>query len=168
MEELIRRALPLSRAGVPQGDPLSPLAYLLLAEALSRMIKNDDKHGLHGIDVGGRGGEIRISQYADDTVLITDGSARSLKRAMQLVKDFCVGTGMIINEAKTEGVLLGRARSRKAPAGVKWAAEGEYVISLGVPIGNEFDEEEFWMTKYRKMKARLAGWSGSTATARRD
>ena len=31
-------------------------------------------------------------------------------------------------------------------------------ISLGVPIGWDFSEEEFWWTKYRKCKSYIAHW----------
>ena len=78
------------------------------------MLKND-KDGLRGIDVGGEQGEIRFSGYADDSVIITDGSERSLKRAMVIVAEFCAGTGLVINEAKTEGLMLGTMRACEEP-----------------------------------------------------
>ena len=43
-------------------------------------------------------------------------------------------------------------------ADIKWCKRGEYIISLGVPIGWDHSEEEFWWTKYRKCKSYIAHW----------
>ena len=68
-------------------------------------------------------------------------------------------TGMKVNTAKTEGLLLGALRrTKKPPTNVRWCKEGDWIISLGVPTGNVFNELEFWRQKYRKCKALLAGW----------
>ena len=46
---------------------------------------------------------------------------------------------------------------------IRWCPDGEYIISLGVPFGNEFDgskqEFDFWTSKYRKTKALMARWA---------
>jgi hypothetical protein len=54
------------KCGVPQGCPFSPLAFLVVAEALMRMVlKAPDIKGLTAY-----GEEHRISQFADDTQLL--------------------------------------------------------------------------------------------------
>ena len=52
-------------SGVAQGCPLSPLLFLVITEALTRLIKNDTQ--IEGIRIG----DTRhvISQYADDSTL---------------------------------------------------------------------------------------------------
>ena len=68
-------------------------------------------------------------------------------------------TGMKVNATKTEGLLMGALKNtRKPPANVRWCKEGEWIISLGVPIGNNYNELEFWKQKYRKCKTLLASW----------
>ena len=44
-------------------------------------------------------------------------------------------------------------------------SRGQHIISLGVPIGNDFDERAFWMTKYNKCKS-LARWAKSKPVGR--
>ena len=65
-------------------------------------------------------------------------------------------TGMRVNASKTEGLLLGALRKSMRPSrGVQWCKEGEWLISLGVPLGNQFNELEFWTQKCHKCKASL-------------
>jgi hypothetical protein len=56
------------KCGVPQGCPFSPLAFLLVAEALTRLIQNDES--INGIEINGE--HIKISQSADDTQLFAE------------------------------------------------------------------------------------------------
>ena len=58
---------------------------------------------------------------------------------------------MLANVTKTEGLQLGKLRRTPipsgTPAGIEWCREGSYIVSLGAPIGNNFDVRAFWMTK---------------------
>ena len=64
--------------GVRQGCPLSPYIFILCAEVLANEIRaNKD---IKGITVCGK--EIKISQYADDTTMILDGSKKSFTSAL--------------------------------------------------------------------------------------
>jgi hypothetical protein len=47
---------------------MSPLAFLVIAEALTRLIQNDDS--IKGIEINGA--NIKISQFADDTLLFAE------------------------------------------------------------------------------------------------
>ena len=53
-------------SGVAQGCPISPLLFLVITEALTRMIVNDPDSG--GVTINGV--NHAISQYADDSTLI--------------------------------------------------------------------------------------------------
>jgi hypothetical protein len=48
---------------VPEGCPFSPLAFLIIAEGLTRLI--EDCPDIEGIEINGA--VIKISQFADDT-----------------------------------------------------------------------------------------------------
>ena len=56
--------------GVTQGCPLSPYLFILPVERLADAIRQNKE--ICGINVNGK--EIKLSQYADDTTLILDGS----------------------------------------------------------------------------------------------
>ena len=53
------------------------------------------------------GTEIRISQYADDTIIFTDGSERSLNGAVEELTNFSAYSGLKINWEKTSCLPLG-------------------------------------------------------------
>jgi hypothetical protein len=143
-------------AGVAQGCPLSPLLFLLITEPLSRMFKRNTD--LQGVTID----NIRhvISQYADDTTLILKPGDEATVR--ELLRVWKKGTAMMENVAKREGLLLGALRAHPVRAADNvvgaWTPDGSTIRALGVPIGNGFNEYEWWHGKYREVKARIARW----------
>ena len=51
--------------------------------------------------------EIKISQYADDTTLILDGSSASFTTALQILNLFSEISGLRLNNRKTEALGIG-------------------------------------------------------------
>ena len=76
------------------------------------------------------------------------------------VKRWCDATGMRENIKKREGLAMGKYRSARLPDGVEWAAEGGWCISLGVPIGNDLNDEKWWSAKIREVRAKAKRWMG--------
>ena len=60
--------------GCRQGDPISPYLFLLCAEILGILIRNNKGNKWITIERV----EYKLSQYADDTTIFTDGSPSSL------------------------------------------------------------------------------------------
>jgi len=84
-------------SGVAQGCPLSPLLFLFITEALTRLITNDSR--IQGINIDGL--HYRISQYADDSTLIaTPSDIPYFNEDLQIYLD---ATGMRENRLKREG-----------------------------------------------------------------
>ena len=146
------------RSSVAQGCPLSPILYLFVTEGLTRLIEQDPNY--KGIQVGKN--ELRLSQFADDTVLFLRHYKDINYVFSTILPLYEKATGMKVNVTKTEGLPLGRLRNSAPPSslpeGIAWCPEGSYIISLGIPIGNNFDERSFWLEKYYKCKRLLAGW----------
>ena len=92
--------------GCRQGDPLSPYLFLLCAEVLATMARNN--HDMKGIVIDNK--EFKISQFADDTTFILDGSERSLVETLNVLDQFAVMSGLRINSNKTNVVWIGSKR----------------------------------------------------------
>ena len=95
------------RRGCRQRDPISPYIFLLCAEILAILIKSNNN--VKGIEVGYK--EFVISQYADDTSLILDGSETSLNNALLVLKFYAKISGLDVNVDKTSVLWIGSMRS---------------------------------------------------------
>ena len=95
--------------GVRQGCPLFPNIFILCAEILANKIR--ENKDIKGITVCGN--EIKISQYADDTTMILDGSKKSFTSALLDLDLFGVISGLRLNNKKTEVHWIGATTSCK-------------------------------------------------------
>ena len=116
--------------GVRQGCPLSPYLFILCVEILGNAIRNCDQiKGICVLDV-----ECKISQYADDTTLILDGSEKSMHQSFSLLDSFASISGLRINYEKTEALWIGdmRFQRRKIAAYKNISWPSHKVKALGV------------------------------------
>ena len=134
------------QAGVAQGCPVSPLLFLIIAQGLAVAIKEAE---IEGIRI--KGTESTLSQFADDTTVFLRNWSE-LRRVSKPIQKWCGATAMRENIAKREALAMGSYRKRTIPRDLRniaWAKEGEWIRSLGVPIGNELDHALFWKKKIR-------------------
>ena len=90
--------------GVRQGCPLSPYLFVLSVEVLASAIRSDQH--IKGISVNQK--EIKLSQYADDTTLILDGSKDALETSLDVIGKFSKISGLRLNNKKTEALCFPR------------------------------------------------------------
>ena len=119
----------LSR-GVRQGCPLSPYLFILCAEILGASIRQDKQ--IRGINI--LENECKVSQYADDTTLILDGTKSSIERSFFLLDSFGKLSGLNVNFEKTEALWIGSFSNRtdqiNIKQNIKWTFQR--VKALGV------------------------------------
>ena len=89
--------------GCRQGDPLSPYLFILCAEILAIKIRGNKT--INGIKITRV--EHKLSQFADDTSLILDGSEESLNEALLELDWYAKLSGLNINFSKTQVVWIG-------------------------------------------------------------
>jgi hypothetical protein len=101
-----------SSRGLRQGDPLSPLLFLLIMEVLSRMLRRSVERGfIKGFQVGREvHSSVCVSHllYADDTILFCDAHPEQLLYIRMVLTCFEAVTGLKVNMTKSEMVQLGR------------------------------------------------------------
>ena len=90
--------------GIRQGDPSSGYLFNIAVEVLTGLINKSNR--IKGINISPTK-EIRVSQYADDTILLLDGSTASLRGALQELVKFSELSGLKVNLDKTSCLPIG-------------------------------------------------------------
>ena len=96
-----------------QGDPLSSLLFVLAADLLQSIVNKAWLMGVltHPIS-DNSGGDFPILQYADDTLLILPGDARTLFNLKGILRSFSDSTGLHVNFNKSFLVPINMSNSR--------------------------------------------------------
>ncbi|XP_073120503.1 uncharacterized protein [Henckelia pumila] len=150
-----------SSRGLRQGDPLSPLLFILGAEYLSRGL---DRLFLQHADLRYRSGcDLPISHlaYADDVIIFANGGSRGLQR----LKDFLAHnencSGQLVNVAKSALIFpLGwTARRRSRLLQITGFAEGQLPLKyLGAPLFRGNRKCSLFDPLLQSVRKKLEGW----------
>jgi hypothetical protein len=144
--------------GLRQGDPLSPLLFVFVMEAVGRMISTAVSEGLL---VGFSVGSATFSHllYADDTLIFCDASADHLRYLRGLLLCFEAASGLKVNLAKSELIPVGNVTDVGRLARLLRCGVATLPIKyLGLPLGASFKAKHIWDGILEKMERRMASW----------
>ena len=145
--------------GCRQGDPLSPYLFILCAEILALLIRNNDN--ILGIKIGSI--EFLISQYADDTTFILDGSEKSLENCLLVLKFYADASGLCINLDKTKVVWIGsklKSAERLCQGyNLHWVSDEFTILGIIFPKDLKDIVEINYRSKLEEIKRLLVTWS---------
>ncbi|CAL5186225.1 unnamed protein product [Lathyrus oleraceus] len=101
-------------------------------------------------------------QFADDTVLVCDGSKENLWCIKTLLRGFELVSGVCINlkKSKLYGVHVEDFILESASSFLACKLEKIPFTFLGIPIGGNHRRRIFWSMMMAKLKKRLSGWRG--------
>jgi hypothetical protein len=126
------------RRGVRQGDPMSPLLFVLVADFLQATVNKVMTNEILklSIDVGCTN-DFLIIQYADDTLLIMEACPRPLIALKALLNTFAESTGLKVNYSKSGIVPINISAQRLDHlASTFQCATGHLPFTyLGLPLG---------------------------------
>lgn len=150
--------------GCRQGDPISPYLFLLCVEILAIQIRTNNN--IKGIKVGGK--EFVISQYADDTSLILDGTERSLKQTLLELKFYADISGLGVNVEKTNVVWFGSMKGSDHTLCNEYSLHWETnnFSMLGIIMSTNLNDisQINYDSKLREVKSVFQTWSKRVLT----
>ena len=144
--------------GVRQGCPLSPYLFILCAEILAETIRKNEN--IKGITINEQ--EIKISQYADDTTLILDGSTVSFTTSLQILDLFSEISGLRLNNKKTVALWIGANTEKETNLGpeknFKWVKDKVKALGVWLSTNPETTIEANYNEKLTKVRNSLSCW----------
>ena len=144
--------------GVRQGCPLSPYLFILGVEILAEKIRTNKS--VKGICV--QENEIKLSQYADDTTLILDGSKEPFTSALQDLDNFSAISGLRLNSKKTEALWIGtyinRGETLCPERDLKWVKNKVKALGVWLSTYPEETMELNYREKLTKVNNCLTSW----------
>ena len=126
--------------GLRQGDPLSPILFNLVADVLGILLdKAVNKGHIRGVLNNLLPGGISHIQYADDTVILIDGTEQSIRNLKLILYYFEWLSGLRINYHKSEVFVFGAHQDEKEKmANMLNCVLGEMPMKyLGIPISDK-------------------------------
>ena len=100
----------INHANMEQIPGLSPYLFILRAEMLGSAVRRDTE--IRGIKLGNS--ECKLSQYADDTTMISDGSERSFSRTLHVLDTLANVSGLKANNEESEALWIGSHKNTNA------------------------------------------------------
>ncbi|XP_071926511.1 uncharacterized protein [Coffea arabica] len=127
-----------SSRGLRQGDPLSPMLFVIGAEVLSRGLNNlAQQVGFVGFRVPRGCPTVTHLAFADDVIIFWNGSTATLKAIMQVLGEYQRSLGQLVNAHKSGYLVyssLSPARRRVIERVMRFSRRAFPFRNLGFPL----------------------------------
>ena len=145
---------------------MSPYIFIICAEILAILVRN--ANDIKGINIDGV--EYLISQYADDTRFMLDGSPKSLNNTLLILEYYANIPGLKLNYAKTKVIWIGSKRLSKdvfhhTRWKLQWGTTQFNLLGIVFSVNLENIFELNYETKLLDMKKSIKLWSIRKLTA---
>lgn len=150
------------RRGVRQGDPLSPLLFVLAADLLQSIINKSKDMGFLKLPIPlSSSADFPIVQYADDTLIIMEGDARQLFFLKSILQSFLDSTGLKVNYNKSFLVPINISEARATHlVNTLGCSVGSLPFTyLGLPLGTSRPKIDDYLPLINKCERRLVATS---------
>ena len=152
-----------NKRGVRQGDPLSPLLFNFIVEALSAMLSAAASAGhIKGVVPHLVPGGLTHLQYADDTIILIQNEELDIANLKFLLLCFEDMSGLKINFHKSEVFVLDEPLQEQQRIAHMFNCKlGEFpFLYLGLPISDRKLTIEQWNFLVNKLADKVEVWMG--------
>lgn len=150
--------------GLRQGDPLSPLLFIMVTQVLHELIQQAVRLGLlKGVQIG-ETLSITHLQFADDTIIFLEDTWHSVKGIKIVLTIFEILSGLKINYTKSY-LYAPNSLTNTVQSWATWLNCNVGTIPfnhLGSPIGVSCRRKQFWRPLTKKVSTRLGRWKCNT------
>jgi hypothetical protein len=150
------------KRGVRQGDPLSPLLFVVTAELLQIIINYAWQEGVLHLPINNSyGQDYPILQYADDTLIIVPADMEQLDNLKDILSNFTISTGLKINYQKSSMIPINITTERCQLLANHFGCKRESLpfTYLGLPMGTTRPRVDDLVPMICKVDKRLSGLS---------
>jgi retron-type reverse transcriptase len=149
------------KRGVRQGDPLSPLLFVIAAELLQLVVNRAFHDHFLNAPLPQAHQNFPIVQYADDTILIMEADVGQLQYLKGILHVFSESTGLKVNYGKSMMVPINVAESKMAHLAEAFGCQiGSMPFTyLGLPMGTTKPKIEDYSPIMCKIEKRLTACS---------
>lgn len=151
------------RRGVRQGDPLSPLLFILAIDFLARYVQKLTDIGALRLPFRGMS---PCLLYADDAMFFIKPEVQQLQALQIVLTAFKQISGLSVNLAKSElMVSIGSQASQQELANVLGCRLATLPFTyLGLPLSNKKLPKSAYLPLIQRMNKRLGGWAAKHLT----
>ena len=145
-----------SSRGLRQGDPLSLLLFVLVMEAIVKMLVKAVLEGrLSGFNVGVSAGRSLMVSYLffpDDTLIFCDANIDQILILRMVLIWFEAVFGLKVNLGKSELVVVGAVHNMDLLVALLGCKQGSLPMKyLGLSLGAKFKDKSIWNPILEKM-----------------
>lgn len=147
-----------------QGDPLSPFLFLIVAEALGRMIKKAVNVGMvEGFRVARNSLVISHLQYVDDTLIFCGVEEYQIRNVKDTILCFEVVSGLKVNFFKSELIGLQTEKPLLLKClEIMGCKIGDLPLSyLGMPLCSVRVTKSLWNPVVEMVERKLSAWKAN-------
>ncbi|XP_058741092.1 uncharacterized protein LOC131613439 [Vicia villosa] len=148
------------KKGLRQGNPLSPFIFVIVAEALARLVRKSTEIGEFEKFVIRRSCGVDIPQFVNDTLLVGKGTWKHVKAVKTVLRAFelVAGLGINFHKSKLIGVNVSPYFLEVVAFYLSCKNEESNFTFLRISIGFNPRKESSWFPLLNKMRKRLVGW----------